>query len=131
LINACFTFSIMQNTTKEAPGKIRETTQHLTDHLGELLESYYRLGVLNITDKATGIASFTITIFVVTFLVMFAVLFMGFGLGWWLGDQLGSRFAGFAVVAGILILIIITIMAFRKRVLFPFIRNIIIKKVYE
>jgi len=121
----------MQNTTKEAPGKIRETTQHLTDHLGELLESYYRLGVLNITDKATGIASFTITLFVVTFLVMFALLFVGFGFGWWLGDQLESRFTGFAIVAGIFMLMVVAIMAFRKRILFPFIRNIIIKKVYE
>jgi hypothetical protein len=116
---------------KEPPGKLKQTTQHLTEHLGELLESYYRLGVLNVTDKATVIASFTITILVVTILIMFALLFIGFGFGWWLGNQLQSMLAGFAIVAGVFILLVVMIMALRKRVLLPFIRNVIIKKVYE
>jgi hypothetical protein len=112
-------------------GGIKEKTNALTDHIGDLVESYYKLGVLNITDKATGIASVAITLLVTGFLALFALLFLGFGFGWWLGQQLNSMLAGFSIVAGILVIFIALLMAIRKQVIFPFIRNSIIKKVYE
>jgi hypothetical protein len=116
---------------KHNTGGIKEKTNALTDHLSDLVESYYKLGVLNITDKATGIASVAITLLVVSFLALFALLFLGFGFGWWLGQQLNNMLAGFSIVAGILIIFITVLMAVRKQVIFPFIRNSIIKKVYE
>lgn len=116
---------------QERRGSVKEKTQHLTDHFTELVESYYKLGVLHVTDKATGIASFTITLFVVSLLLMFTLLFLGFGLGWWLGTLFGNMLIGFSLVAGFFVAVIITIMALRKQVLFPLIRNLIIRKVYE
>jgi hypothetical protein len=112
-------------------GGIKEKTNALTDHLSDLVESYYKLGVLNVTEKVTGIASTAITVLVVSFLALFALLFLGFGFGWWLGQQLNSMLAGFSIVAGILVVSIVTLMALRKQIIFPFIRNTIIKKVYE
>jgi hypothetical protein len=112
-------------------GGIKEKTNVLTDHLGDLAESYYKLGILNITDKATGIASIAIIFLVVSFLALFALLFLGFGFGWWLGQRLNNMLAGFSIVAGILTIFIAVLMALRKQVIFPFIRNSIIKKVYE
>jgi hypothetical protein len=116
---------------KENISGLKEKTQHLTDHLGDLLESYYRLGILNVTEKTTNIASFTIALLAVAFLSMFALIFIGFGFAWWLGEKLNSVLAGFSIVTGIFVLLIIILLAFRKQILFPFIRNIIIKKVYE
>jgi|SRR5687768_2984111 hypothetical protein len=110
---------------------IKEKTANLTDDIGDLLESYYKLGVLHVTDKATNVASFTVAIFVVSFLAMFALLFVGFGLGYWLGEKLNSMLAGFSIVAGFFIVLIGITLAFKKQLLFPFIRNIIIKNVYE
>src|SRR5690242_2382105 len=118
-------------TVKEKASGIKIKTGNLTDDIVELLESYYKLGVLNVTDKATGIASLTVAIFMVSFLSMFALLFIGLGFGWWLGEKLDSMFAGFSIVAGIFVLMIAAILAFKKQLVFPFIRNLIIKNVYE
>ena len=120
-----------QSTVNGKVNGIKEKTAHLTDHIGDLVESYYKLGVLNVTDKATAVASFTVAIFVVSFLAMFALLFIGFGLGWWLGETLNSMLAGFSIVGGIFLVLIGVILAFRKQLLFPLIRNIIIRNVYE
>ena len=120
----------MENVKEKVNG-IKEKTENFTDHVGDLLDSYYKLGVLHVTDKATSIASFTVAIFVVSFLAMFALLFIGFGLGWWLGEKLNSMLAGFSIVAGVFLTLIGALLAFKKQLLFPMIRNIIIKNVYE
>jgi hypothetical protein len=116
---------------QQSPGGIKERTNTLTDHISDLAESYYQLGVLNITEKATGIASSTIIVSVISFLSLFALLFLGLGFGWWLGQQLNNMLAGFCVVAGMFIILIALIIGFRKQLIFPFIRNTIIKKVYD
>jgi hypothetical protein len=116
---------------KEKAGGLKEKTQNLTDHVSDLLESYYKLGILNVTEKGTEIASLTITLFVVSFLLLCALLFIGFGVAWWLGEKLNSMLSGFMIVACFFILVVAIIMALRKQLLFPLIRNIIIKKVYE
>lgn len=116
---------------KEKVGSVKEHTQNLTDHVTDLLESYYKLGVLTVTEKATGIASFTVTLIAVSSLFIFTLLFIGLGTAWWLGEKLQNMMAGFFIVAASFALLIGIIMVFRKKLLFPFIRNIIIKNVYE
>lgn len=123
--------SIRMKDPRENSGRLKESVQNIADHVSDLLDSYYKLGVLNIADKATGIASLTVTIFVISLLCLFALLFICFGLAWWLGETMNNMFAGFTIIAIFFILLIGLIMAFRKQVLFPFIRNIIIRKVYE
>jgi hypothetical protein len=110
---------------------IKEKTNALTDHVSELVELYYKLGVLNITEKATGIASTTVVLLIASFLSLFALLFLGFGLGWWIGQRLDNMLAGFAIIAGVFLLLVGILIIFRKQLLFPAIRNTIIKKVYE
>lgn len=116
---------------KDKVNGIKAKTGNLTDDIVELLESYYKLGVLNVTDKATNIASITVAIFLISFLALFTLLFLGFGLGWWLGEKLDSMLAGFSIVAGVFVLLIGAVIAFKKQLVFPVIRNTIIRKVYE
>ena len=120
----------MKETEAESHG-LKQKTQQLTEHLGDLLESYYRLGVINVTDKASGIASFTLTLLIISFMTLFVLLFLGFGLGWWLGEKLDNMLAGFAIVSAFFLSLIFIVIAFRKQLLLPVIRNIIIKSVYE
>jgi hypothetical protein len=116
---------------KEKVSGLKVKTGNLTDDIVELLESYYKLGVLSVTDKATNIASLTVAIFLISFLALFTLLFLGFGLGWWLGEKLDSMLAGFSIVAGVFVLLIAAVIAFKKQLVFPIIRNTIIRKVYE
>jgi hypothetical protein len=112
-------------------GELKDKAAELTDHVGDYLETMYKLTVLNATDKASGIASASITGVVVFILTIFAVLFASVGLGWWLGEKLDSMLAGFVIVAGVYILLIFVILAFHKNHIFPLLRNFIIKKIYE
>jgi len=62
---------------------------------------------------------------------MFTLFFLGLGFGWFLGEKLNSVFAGYAIVATFFVILIILMLAIRKNVVFPFIRNLVIKRIYE
>jgi hypothetical protein len=114
--------------------KIRDIQQRaktLTDDVGELFELYYRLAIITATEKAANAASISITVIVILMLLLFTLLFAGLGLGWFLGEQLHSMLAGYGIVAAIFLLLIVITVAVRKTFLFPRIRNMIIRKVYE
>lgn len=112
-------------------GELKDKAEELTDHIGDYLDTFYKLSVLNATGKATGIISAGITSIVVMLFIMFAMLFAFMGVGWWLGEQLHNMLAGFGIVSGFYVLLIILILIFRKSLLFPIIRNLLIRKVYE
>lgn len=120
--------------TASRPEKKRDIQQRaktLTDDVSELFELYYRLAVLTATEKASNAVSASVTGIIVLFLMMFTLLFAGLALGWYLGERLNSMLAGFGIVAGIFLLMLSFTLLFRKSHLFPWIRNAIIKKVYE
>jgi Putative Actinobacterial Holin-X, holin superfamily III len=111
--------------------QLKEKAEDLTEHLGDLAETSYKLAIINLTQKATNAASQGLTIIVLCTLGMFILFFGGFGLAWWLGDVIDSRAGGFAIVAGFFLLLTLCILAVRKKIVFPYIRNLIIRKVYD
>jgi len=110
---------------------IQQRAKTLTDDVSELFELYYRLAVLTATEKASSAVSASVTGIIVLFLTMFTLLFAGLALGWYLGEKLNSMLAGYGIIAGIFLLMLGLTLLFRKSYLFPWIRNTIIKKVYE
>lgn len=124
----------LQEQPTQRPEKIRDIQQRaktLTDDVSELFDLYYKLGIVTATEKASNAAAMTITVIILLFLFMFTLMFAGLGLGWYLGQVLNSMLAGYAIVSGIFTMLIIITLLLRKSYLFPYIRNIIVKKVYE
>lgn len=109
---------------------LKNKAETLTDHVGDYVETYYKLIVLNATEKATGIASVSITSIAVGVLSLFVLFFGSLGVGWWLGEELNSMIGGFAIIAGFYLLMISILLAFRKQII-PSIQNTIIRKIYE
>ncbi|HEY5825177.1 MAG TPA: hypothetical protein VIT44_12455 [Cyclobacteriaceae bacterium] len=112
-------------------GEIKDKAEDLTNHIGDYLDTFYKLSVINVTGKASGIVSAGITSIIIILFLMFALLFACMGLGWWLGEQLNNMLAGFGIISAFYVLLIGIIILFRKTFLFPMIRNILIRKVYE
>jgi len=112
-------------------GEIKEKAEDLTNHIADYLDTFYKLSVINLTGKASGIVSAGITSIIVVLFLMFALLFACMGIGWWLGEQLNNMLAGFGIISAFYILLIAVIILFRKTFLFPMIRNILIRKMYE
>lgn len=110
---------------------LKEKTEEITDHLGDYAETFLKLTLLNVTQKGATIASTVVTTIVLCGLGLFVLFFAGFGLAWWLGDLVDSRTGGFLMVGGFYLLLFILILAMRKKTIYPFIKNTVIRKVYE
>ena len=116
---------------KENKDKIKDTVGDLTGHIRDYAETYYKLTVLKVADKATSAGASALVVISLATLGVFGILFASLGLAYWIGNLLESRVGGFLIVAGIYFLAVVLIIAMRKKIIFPFIRNSIIRKVYE
>lgn len=105
--------------------------ENLTKSVGDYFDTYYKLTVVKAADKATGIAASSLAGLGVFFLSIFVLFFSGLALGIWLGRLLDNAAAGYLLVAAFYLLLIILLILLRKRIVFPFIRNLIVRKFYE
>jgi hypothetical protein len=110
---------------------IKEEAKDLFDHATDYLETFYQLAVVNVVQKGVNIASGVINGVILTVLGLFVLLFSGVGLAWWLGNVINSRAGGFFIVAGVCLLVMAIIIVMRKKTIFPFLRNLITRKIYE
>lgn len=110
---------------------LKEKTADLADHVEDLAETFYKLTIVNVTQKATNIASGAVVMMALSILGLIVFLFLGVALAWWLGDLIESRAGGFLLSAGFFALVLTIIVVLRKKIVFPFIRNLIISKVYD
>ena len=113
----------MEDEKKESEG--------LAEHIEGFSETFLKLTYVTITQKGINIASGMLNTFVVYVAGLFVLLFAATGLAWWLGDVMNNHAAGFFIVAGFFLLIIFFIILFRKKIIYPFIRNSLVRKVYE
>lgn len=103
----------------------------IIDNARDIVETSYKLLVIKVVDKATKILSSAlaaVTFFVIGF---FVVLFLGIGTAIWIGEALENMKAGYFITAGIFILLILIIYLLRKKIVFPVLRDSIIKKFYD
>ena len=110
---------------------LKEKTIDLADHVEDLADTFYRLSLLNATEKATNIISGVVLMIVLCSLGFFVLLFGGCALAWWLGNIINSRPGGFLLVAGFFLILIAITSVLKKKTIFPLIRNLIIRKVYD
>ena len=94
-------------------------------------ETYVKLGVVNATQKATVVATVSLTAILLSFFFMFVLFFSGIGIALWAGDALQNTKIGYFCVAGFYTLCALIFLLLRKKYIFPFVRDQIIRKVYE
>ncbi|MET0244798.1 MAG: phage holin family protein [Flavitalea sp.] len=111
--------------------EIKEKAEELIEHATDYAETYYKLGMLKLTEKTSAAGSGIIAALILAILSIFVLLFIGMGLSWWIGGMLDSIMAGYFIVAGIYLVVILCIILMRKSVIDPFFRNFIVKKIYE
>jgi hypothetical protein len=110
---------------------LKEKTIDLADHVEDLADTFYRLTVVNVTQKATNIVSNAMVMIVMGALGLFCLFFAGCALAWWLGNLVNSRAGGFLLAAAFFLLIMLVVGLLRKKTIFPLIRDVIIRKVYD
>ena len=110
---------------------LKEKTVDLADHVEDLATTFYQLTVVKLTKKATNLISGAIVIFTICLLGLFVLAFAGFALAWWLAEVFNSTAIGFLLTSGLFLLILFLIVVLRKATIFPFVRNIIVRKLYD
>lgn len=111
--------------------EIRDKVENVAENVEEIIKDYYRLSIINGVDKGSKLGSSLIVNVLVVALGFFVFLFAGFGASYWIGQALGNTMLGFFIVAGFLLLILILILVLKSKVIIPFLRNIIIKNIYD
>jgi hypothetical protein len=110
---------------------LKEKTADLADHVEDLANTFYKLTVVNITQKATNAASNLLLVLSVAILGFIVIVFLGVALALWLGDLIESRAGGFLITAAFFGVVLGIIASIRKKIVFPYIRNLIIRKIYD
>ncbi len=110
---------------------IKDKIESVADNVEEMVKDYYNLSVLNAVDKGSKLGSLFIVYLLLAALAFFSFLFAGIGLAYWLGQLLGNSMYGFFIMAGFLLLCFLVIMLLKGKVIIPFLRNFIIKNIYD
>jgi len=111
--------------------EINEDAKDLVEHIGDFLESYYQLLTIKLAQKVIDVTSSLINSVILAFLGLLFISFVGLGLALWLGDVINSRAGGFFITAGIYLVIMLLLVVMRKKLIFPFLRNFLTRKIYE
>lgn len=111
--------------------QIKDKVENVAENIEGIVKDYYNLSVLNAVDKGSKLGSLFIMNLVIGGLVFFMMMFAGIGAAYWIGQALGNIMYGFFIVAGFLLLILLLIFIFKKKVIAPFLRNMIIKIIYD
>ncbi|HYC38943.1 MAG TPA: phage holin family protein [Chitinophagaceae bacterium] len=118
-------------TLKEEKEDLRSSISDLFQHSLDYLNTFYRLAVVRATEKATRAAAAVLSGLVTAVFGLFTLLFLFVGLALWLGDVVNSRAAGFFIVAGFFMLVIVGVVLMSKKIVFPYFRDRIIRKLYD
>ena len=110
---------------------IKDEFENLVDNTHDLVETAYKLALLETTEQITKVASTTILMSVMLLLINFLLLFLGLGVANWIGDALDDVKLGYFIVGGFYLLLIVLIVTLSKKVVVPYLRNTIVKKLYE
>ena len=109
----------------------REKTADLTDHVEDLAQTFYDLSVARLTRRTSSVSAGAVVMLLTVLFGIFVLFFSGLAFAWWMGDLVNSRSGGFLLSAALFTILLIIILSIKKKVIFPYIRNLIIRKVYD
>ena len=110
---------------------LKEDAKDILNHAGDYAETFYKLNLLRLTKKVSDVASVVVNSFLIFIIGLCILLFISFAGAWWLGDVVQNRALGFLLIAGFYLLIILVLILMRRKIISPFIRNTLIRKIYE
>jgi hypothetical protein len=110
---------------------VKNQSEGLADHVEALSDTFLKMVFVNVTQKVVVFAAGLINTIFIYLILVFVLLFAAAGLAWWLGDILNNRAAGFFIVSGLFLLLLFLMILMKKKVIYPFIRNSLVRKIYE
>jgi hypothetical protein len=111
--------------------KEEKPTHRIVEVAGQMVDTYKRLIAVNAVERASLGVSWSVVGLLALVLTMFVLLFAGLGSAWWLGERMDNMKAGFFIVGGFYLAIILILAFTAKSLIIPPLRNLFIKNVYD
>ena len=109
----------------------KKPTQKILEAAGKMVDTYRELLRVNVVEHASLGASWSSVGIFLTILAVFVLLFAGLGSAWWLGERMDNLKAGFFIMSGFYLLVVLAIGLSAKKLIIPGLRNIFIKMMYD
>jgi hypothetical protein len=109
----------------------REHQDGIVDAVGDMVETCRSLVKVRLAESAAVGGSLGILGMLIMVVSVFVLLFAGLGAAWWIGDVMENMKAGFFIVGGFYLLVFIIVLTTASSVIIPWLRNVIVRKMYE
>lgn len=106
-----------------------ENDPNIVELVADYVDTYYKLTVVTATQKAADASATVSFSLLATFVVFFICLFIGIGASLWLGGVLNNLPMGFFAFSGFVLLIFLVLFFTRKKIFYPFIKNLVVKSI--
>lgn len=111
--------------------KTAGTFKAIKTHIKEHIDDRITLTKLKIVEKSSKLLASLFTAFIMIVLVFCIIIFLSIMIGDWFAVLLGSQFKGFALVAGIYVLLLLFVLTIGKKLVNGFLINRIISLFFE
>ncbi len=105
--------------------------RNIAELASDYVETYVKLAVVNINQKTADISAAASFSMLAGLICFFVIMFLGIAASFWLGGILDSNAAGFLLVAGFYLVLFVVLFVSRKKFFYPFVKNLIVKSIYE
>ncbi|MGC3943502.1 MAG: hypothetical protein QM762_03035 [Chryseolinea sp.] len=109
----------------------REQQDGVVDAVGDIIETYRSFVNVRIVEGAARSGSISIFGILVLVVGVFVLLFAGLGAAWWIGDVMENMKAGFFIVGGFYLVVLLIALLTANSTILPWLRNLIVRKIYE
>jgi hypothetical protein len=109
----------------------KETKPNIADLAGDYIDTCYKLALVKINQKTADISAVASFSMLAGLVCLFVGIFLGIAASLWLGGLLQSNALGFLLVGIFFLVVFLVVFLTRKKVFYPFIKNLVIKSIYE
>ena len=118
-------------TSKDTTTLNHDTDRNIAELASDYVETYIKLAVVNINQKTADISAAASFSMIAGLIGFFVIMFLGIAASFWVGTLTGSNALGFLLVALFYLLLFLVFFISRKKLFYPFVKNLIVKSIYE
>jgi hypothetical protein len=110
---------------------IEAEKRNIAELAHDYVETYIKLTVANVSQKTADISASASLGLVAALIGFFVLMFLGIAASFWVAGLVNSNAGGFLIVSAFYILVLIILFATRKKFIYPMIKNLIVKSIYD
>lgn len=109
----------------------KSRVEELADHVMEYVDTRWDLLVLNISEKGLAALSGIATILVLLVFGSIALVFAGIATAVWLGQRMNDPIAGFLIIAGFFVVLLLVVMIFARNYIRTVVTNSLLESIKD